>query len=88
MGALVRRHGIRLSNNGYNVNFVVETLHKFHIEWLQSVTGGRNEIETAMHSTVWDLPSRHAGFRVEKLLVLRLNVVDYWNPTGKMKDVK
>lgn len=83
MRALIRRHGIRFSNNRYDVNFVMETLHELHIERLQSVTGRRNKIETAMHSTVWDLPSRHAGFRVEELLVFRFDVVDYWHPTGE-----
>jgi len=81
MRAFIWRHGVRLGNNRYDVNFVMKTLHEFHIEWLQSVTGGRNEVKTAMHSTVWDLPSRHAGLCVEEFLVFRLDVVYYWHPT-------
>lgn len=81
--ALIRRHSIRLGNNRYDVDFVVKTLHKLHIEWLQSVAGGRDEIEAAVHPTIRDLSSRHAGLRVEKFFVLRFDVVDYRYPTGK-----
>lgn len=80
---LIRRHSIRLSNNRYDVDFVVKTLHKLHVERFQSVAGGRDEIEAAVHPTIRDLSSRHAGFCVEKFLILRFDVVDYWYPTGK-----
>lgn len=80
--ALVWRHCVRLGDNGYDVDLVVETLHELHVERLQSVPRGRDKIETAVHSTVRNLPSRHAGFRIKELLVLRLDVVDDWHPTG------
>lgn len=80
---LIRRHSIRLGNNRYDVDFVVKTLHKLHVEWLQSMAGRRDEIEAAVHPTIRDLSSRHAGLCVEKFLILRFDVVDYWYPTGK-----
>lgn len=82
MRAFVRRHGVRLGDNGYDVDFVVETLHKLHVEWLQSVARGRDEIETAVHSTVWNLPSCYARLCVKELLVFRFDVVDDRHPTG------
>ena len=69
MSTFIWRHGIRLRDDRYNVNFVVKTLHKLHVQRFQTVTRGCDEVQATMYSAVWDLPSHNATLGVQELLV-------------------
>lgn len=69
MSTFIWRHGVRLRDDRYNVNFVVKTLHELYIQRLQTMAGGCDEVETTMYSTVWYLPSHYTRLGVQELLV-------------------
>lgn len=81
MSTFVWRHGVRLRDDRYNVNFVVKTLHELYIQRLQTMAGGCDEVETTMYSTVWYLPSHYTRLGVQELLVFWLDIFDHRYPT-------
>lgn len=61
----------------------MKTLHKFNVEGFQTVTGGCDEIKTAMNAAVWNLSSHNSGFRIQEFFVFRLNIFDHRHPASK-----
>lgn len=80
IGAFVGCHGVGLSNDGYDVDFVVEPLHELDVERLESVARGRDEVQTAVDPAVRYLTSHHPRLGVQELLVLVLDVLDHRLP--------
>ena len=56
--------------------FIMQRLHKRHIQRLQSMTRGRYEVETAMNAIVTNVASIETGFVFEVLLKLIVDVGD------------
>lgn len=80
--ALLRGHGVRFSDDRYNVDLVAEPLHELDVERLEAVSAGRDEVQAAVHARVGRRRlARHARLRVQKLLVFWFHEVDYRLPT-------
>lgn len=83
--ALVGCHCVCLGDYGNNVYFVVKSLHKLHIEWLESMARRRYEVETAVDPVVGHLVPRHARLGVKELLVFVFDVFDDRYPTVQIQ---
>ena len=49
--------GVRLADDGDDVDLLVDLLHNLHIQRLQTVARGRDEVEAGVHSAVPHLQS-------------------------------
>ena len=47
--------GVRLADDGYDVDLLVDLLHHLNIKRLQAVSGGRYEVEAGVDSLVSDI---------------------------------
>ena len=47
--------GVRLADDGDDVDLLVDLLHHLHVQGLQSVAGGRYEVETGVDPLVSDI---------------------------------
>ena len=84
IGTLFGRHGVSLSNDWYDVDFVVEPLHELDVEWLETVARGCDKVQTAMNSIVGYLASHHPRLSVQIFLVLVFDVLHNWLPTENL----
>ena len=60
--------GVRLAYDGDDVDLLVDLLHHLHVQGLQSVAGGRYEVETGVDPLVSDI--KPAEERLSELLTL------------------
>ena len=49
--------GVRLADDGDDVDLLVDLLHNLHVQRLQTVASGRDEVEAGVHSAVPHLQS-------------------------------
>ena len=63
---------------------MVKHLHELRIEWLQSVTIWRNEIEAAMNSVVDNVAAIQATFIAKEALKLIVDVLNDRSETVKI----
>ena len=60
--------GVRLAYDGDDVDLLVDLLHHLHVQGLQSVAGGRYEVETGVDPLVSDI--KPGEERLSELLTL------------------
>lgn len=58
-------HGVRLSDDGDQVDLLVKTLHELNIESLERVAGGGDEVQASVDTGVGDLAAVDSVLLVE-----------------------
>lgn len=58
-------HGVRLGDDGDQVDLLVKTLHELNIESLERVTGGGDEVQASVDAGVGDLAAVDSVLLVE-----------------------
>ena len=61
-------------------------LHKFNIQWFQTMSGWSNEIQAYMDSWISDWKSFHFGFRIQEIIILIFHIFDNWIPAFRIID--
>ena len=61
-------------------------LHKFNIQWFQTMSGWSNEIQAYMDSWISDWKSFHFGFRIQEIIILIFHIFDNWIPAFRIVD--
>lgn len=74
-GDLLIRQGVRLRNDGDEVDLGVQALHDLDVQGLQRVTRGLNEEDAGMDAVVHDVHAVHLVLGVEVSVEALLNVV-------------
>ena len=67
---------IRFGDDGHDVDFVMQRLHEGHVQRLESVARGRDEVEAAMHAVVADVAAVETRLVLQVLLKLLVDVSD------------
>ena len=52
LGEINRAEGVSFRDDRDQIDPRAQSFHDFNVEWLESVAGGANEIETGVHSQI------------------------------------
>lgn len=85
VGALIWRHGVGLGQDGDDVDFIVESLHKFNVQRFETVTRRLDEIQADVNTVVAHGLALHSRFGVQVLFIFGFDVVDDRLPTAIQK---
>lgn len=77
---------VRFRDQRNDVHLAGQSLHELHVGRLQAVADWRDEVEAAVNARVGDVLAVQAGFVVEKLVELLIDVVDDRTETGVVVD--
>jgi len=85
---LFQGEGVGLRDDGNDVHYFAELLHYNNIDGAEGVSGGINEEEGAVDSSVLDMLVTHGGQLLSQVRrVLVLNVLDDWVPATLVVDL-
>jgi hypothetical protein len=82
VGALIWRHGVGFGQDGDDIDFIVESLHKFNVQRFETVTRRLDEIQADVNTVIAHRLALHPRFGVQVLFIFGFDVVDDRLPTA------
>ena len=73
--------GVCLANDRDDVDLLVDLLHHLHVQRLEAMSSGSDEVEAGVYPGVSDLHSLHPGLSLQVGIKLILNIVHNRSPT-------